>query len=113
MSLPPASAPEALIERIEGRLAAASAALEAGGLADLSALEQDVARLRADAAALPAGSGERLRPRLLGLLDEIDRLGARYRETLDRLGRELGDSGRRKRAVSAYSQGQQNKPGGR
>lgn len=113
MTAAPTNAPEAMIERIEGRLATARAALEAGEPSDLSTLEEEVARLRDAAAALPEGSGERLRPRLLALLDEIERLSAHYRDGLDRLGRELGESGRRRQAVSAYSQGPTNKPGGR
>lgn len=102
--------PGPTIDRIEGRLAAARAALEGGGLTSLDGLEADVAALRDMAASLPRGSAERLQPRLLALLDEIDRLGGQLRAGLDQLGRELGDSGKRREAVSAYARSQGAKP---
>ena len=107
---PLAAQPGALIERIEGRLAAARSALENGGDASLEGLEQDVASLRDLVSELPPGSGKTLRPRLLALLEEIDRLGEELRRGLDRVGRELGQTGKRRAAVSAYARSQGAKP---
>lgn len=100
------SEPDALLARIEGRLAAARAALEGDGLADLGGLDDDMAALRALAADLPAGRANRLQPRLLALLEEFDRLADRLRAGLDRLGRDLGQTGKRRQAFSAYARGQ-------
>ncbi|SMF68128.1 hypothetical protein SAMN06265365_12416 [Tistlia consotensis] len=107
----------ARIDRIEARLAAARAALENDGTGDLEGLELEVSALSTDVAALPAQETTGLRPRLLALLDEINRLSADYRDGLERLARELGETGRRRQAVSAYHKGQRhkghgNKPGG-
>lgn len=104
--------PDARIDRIEARLAAARNALEAGAVADLDGLDNEVAALRDSLATLPAEQARPLRPRLLAVLDEIDRLAEGLRSGLDRIGRELGDSGRRRQAVSAYHNGQRGKPSG-
>lgn len=108
-----ATDPGVLLDRIEARLAATRASLDSGEPGNLDGFEGEVALLRERLAALPAARAQGLRPRLLAVIDEIDRLSADFRSGLDRLGKELGQTGRRRQAVSAYSQGQQNKPGGR
>jgi hypothetical protein len=113
MTGPAPDDPAALLDRVEARLAAARNGLEGGALADLDGLDGEVAHLRDRLAALPGDQARPLRPRLIAVLDEIDRLSTDLRAGLDRLGRELGATGRRRQAVSAYSQGQQHKPGGR
>lgn len=113
MTQPASDDPGALLDRIEARLAAVRNALEGGASGSLEGLDGDVARLRDLVATLPVDQARPLRPRLIAVLDETDRLGADLRAGLDRLGKELGATGRRRQAVSAYSQGQQHKPGGR
>ncbi|MEX2630679.1 MAG: hypothetical protein WD341_12140 [Tistlia sp.] len=104
---------DALLDSIESRLTTARAALEAGHLGALEGLEADVALLGEQVAALPADRARQLRPRLIGVIDEVDRLSGDFRTGLDRLAKDLGETGRRRQAVSAYSQSQQTKPGGR
>ncbi len=95
---------ETLVARLEARLAAAHAALAAGVPADLEGLDREMAALRDRAAGLPADAAAGLRPRLISLLEEIDRLTDEFRRGLDTVAQQIGESGRRRQAVSAYSQ---------
>lgn len=75
-ALAPLAAAHAMADRIAGTLRVATALAQAGRRLDLDGLDRMLGRLCAGALDLPPAQGRQLRPRLVGLLTELDALGA-------------------------------------
>lgn len=84
--------------------------LAEGAAIDLEPLERDVSRLCGQIQALPRAEADSLRPRAMGLLEEINCIGDNLRAGLGELAQLLGAAGERRRALSAYASHKTNKP---
>ena len=84
--------------------------LAKGAAIDLEPLEQSVRRLCGQIDALPRAEADSLRPRVIGLLEEINCVGDNLRAGLGELAQLLGAAGERRRALSAYAAHKPNKP---
>jgi hypothetical protein len=73
----PCEAVRAAIEAMDGTLAMARALVEGGRRIDLAGLEREAATICAAVIALELEEGRRLRPALVGLLGQLDRLADR------------------------------------
>lgn len=81
--------------------------VRAGDPVELAPLESEIAGICTDIQALPQGHREAFRRPLVGLMSDLDDLAAQLRAGLERLGRQIGETGQRRQAVAAYG-----KPGG-
>ena len=79
MTEPPDTAAIALIDRLGGMLMLARVLVQAQRTVDLGMLEDNVGRLCAACLDLPPGQARALRPRLHGLVGELDALAAACR----------------------------------
>ena len=93
---------EAEIEAVRGRLAAAKVQADAGAVVELGGLEDRVARLAAALGALSPAEAGGFKPRLLALLDDIDRLAAAMTAHHRALKDALSGISEHKRAATAY-----------
>jgi hypothetical protein len=100
------------IERIERELegattmvATARRILADGRGIDLAGLDGRVGQICERVRRLPEPAGHRFRPRLLALLDEVDRLGTDLEAQRAVVSRALADLATRKQAVVAYGRG--------
>ena len=101
---------ESEMAALANRLRAARQDLGEGTIVDFQPIERTVRRLCESIAALPREESRQLRPRLVGLLEEINYLGEHLRAGLDELTRLLGAASERRRALSAYASQKMNKP---
>lgn len=91
------------LSRIDGLVARARHDLADGAVLDLAPLEQRVAALCAGIHGLPIERGRLFTPRLTALLTDLEALGGQIKQGCDALSAELGSSGKRRDAMSAYS----------
>ncbi len=103
--LPPALPPELSEElaSIDGLVSRARNDLADGAILDLEPLERRVAHLCAGIQALPTERGRCFAPRLTALLSDLEALGGQIKVGCEALSAELGTSGKRRDAMSAYS----------
>ena len=87
---------------LEGMVARARGQIAEGGVLELQPLEERVQALCGRVSALPPAEGQRFKPALLALLDELTTFGGQIEAGLEALSRELGQTGRRRHAVTAY-----------
>lgn len=90
------------LTRIDGLVARARNDLADGAVLDLAPLEGRVTQLCAGIASLPDERGRLFTPRLTALLADLDALGSEIKQGCDALSAELGKSGKRRDAMSAY-----------
>jgi hypothetical protein len=94
---------ESEMHSLSARLRKARQRLSSGTIVDLAPIEEDVKWLcRAIEKLAPDEAGP-LRPRLLGLLEEINQLGENLRAGLGELAQLLSAAGDRRKAISAYA----------
>ncbi len=105
-----AGAIESEMAALANRLRTARQELGQGTIVDLDPIERTVRRLCESIAALPRDESQHLRPRLVGLLEEINYLGENLRAGLNELTQLLGAASERRRALSAYASQKTNKP---
>jgi len=94
--------PGGLVQALSSIVARARAELEAGNLVDLTAIEEKVNELCAQAETLSPSDGSSLRPRLLALMDDFGHLSSDIEIRLEELKRELDETGGRQNALRAY-----------
>ncbi len=95
---------------LAARLRAARQGLSQGIITDLEPVERHVQRLCGQIAALPREEARGLRPRVMGLLEELNHLGEHLHAGLDELAQLLGEAGERRRALTAYAAQKPAKP---
>ena len=93
------------IERAAGLIARALHDLEAGGVVDLSALEERIDLACAEATKLPTDEGKALKPDMVALIADLDRLSDHLTRHHSALKTDLEQMGTRHRAVTAYGKG--------
>lgn len=93
------------IKTLSGLLEEARGELDNGATIDLDPLQPQVEDICQRAARLPAGEEETIRPRLLALIDELNRLGAALEARVADLKDMLEQAGDRGRALEAYKRG--------
>ncbi|HIP79986.1 MAG TPA: hypothetical protein EYH07_16185 [Kiloniellaceae bacterium] len=101
---------ESEVGALAARLRSARQTLAKGSIVDLTPIEEDVRWLCSSIEALPREQTRDLRPRLMGLLEEINYLGENLRAGLGELAQLLGAASERRRALSAYASQKMNKP---
>ncbi len=106
----PRSAIESEMAALAAGLRSARRSLAEGAIVDLQPIEQDVHRLCGMIGALPRAEAHSLRPRVMGLLEEINYLGENLRAGLGELTQLLGAASERRRALSAYAAQKPTKP---
>src|SRR3546814_2430520 len=82
---------------LSARLRKARQGLSRGTIIDLTPIEQDVKWLCRSVQALAPEEASRLRPRLVGLLEEVNQLGENLRAGLGELAQLLSAAGDRRR----------------
>jgi len=105
----PASSPATLERRLEAAInvvSEARRAVDAGNQVDLSGLEREVDGLCKELGALPAEAGDKLKPALVALADDLDRLTAALTSAHKKLAEDIGALSARRRANKAYGQPQ-------
>jgi hypothetical protein len=93
------------IKTLSGLLEEVRSELDNGATIDLDPLQPQVEDICQRAAGLPAGEEETIRPRLLALIDELNRLGAALEARVADLKGLLDGTGDRSRALEAYKRG--------
>lgn len=106
----PKSAIESEMTALAVRLRNARQSLAEGTIIDLGPIEKDVQHLCGLIGVLPREEARGLRPRVMGLLEEINNLSENLRAGLGELAQLLGEAGERRRALSAYASQKPNKP---
>jgi hypothetical protein len=91
------------LTQLAAMVARANSEIAAGGVIDLEPLETRVRELCARLDQLPAEEGGRHRRSLVALLDDLSGLERRIAIGLEALAGELGQSSKRREAVSAYA----------
>ena len=76
-----------------------------GKVVDLVPLEQEIKRICDNIIALPADQNAPLRPVMLALIDDLDKLATEIRDTHSELEGQLQSSSTHKSAVAAYAKG--------
>jgi len=97
------SALEAEMQSISARLRKARQGLSKGDIVDLAPIEEDVKALCHSVEKLPASESQGLRPRLIGLLEEVNQLGENLRAGLGELAQLLSETSDRRKALNAYA----------
>jgi hypothetical protein len=90
---------------VQRAILAASALVAEGHQIDLGGLDQGVATLCGDIAALPADQRREFKPRLLALIDDLGRLVDQIETQHRKISTALAGLGSRRNAVSAYGKG--------
>lgn len=90
------------IEALAGAIGAAREAVAAGMEIDLGPLQTRAEALCAASAEVAPGGEAAVRPLLIGLIDEFDRLAEALRARQDEIAGALGGSRNRRRAHTAY-----------
>lgn len=101
---------ESEMQSLSTRLRKARQGLASGTIVDLTPIEQDVKWLCRSVDALPPEMSARLRPHLLGLLEEVNQLGENLRAGLGELAQLLSAASERRKALTAYAAPKTDKP---
>lgn len=88
---------------LTARLRKARQGLSSGTIVDLTPIEQDVKGLCQAVETLPPDASRHLRPRLLGLVEEVNQLGENLRAGLGELAQLLNAASDRRKALTAYA----------
>lgn len=94
--------PAAALDAIAAEIAAARAILARGDAVDLASVEARVNRFCQSLNALPPGSGDGIRPRMLGLIDALAVLEGEMRTVFAETRKEMDGFTARQRATAAY-----------
>ena len=101
---------EAEMHSLTARLRKARQGLSSGTIIDLTPIEEDVKGLcQAVERLTPEESGS-LRPRLLGILEEVNQLGENLRAGLGELAQLLSAASERRKALTAYAGPKKDRP---
>jgi hypothetical protein len=95
---------------LSARLRKARQGLSSGTIVDLTPIEQDVRWLCRSVEALSPEDASQLRPRIFGLLEEVNQLGENLRAGLGELAQLLSAAGDRRKALTAYTTAPTEKP---
>ena len=76
-----------------------------GKVVDLAPLEQEIKRICGSITALPADQNAPLKPVMVALIDDLDKLAAEIRDTHSELEGQLQSLSTHKVAVAAYAKG--------
>jgi len=106
----PAARLESDMHSLSARLRKARQGLSRGTIIDLTPIEQDVQWLCRSVERLSPEEALELRPRLFGLLEEVNQLGENLRAGLGELAQLLSAAGDRRRALTAYGSPKADKP---
>lgn len=90
------------IEQLSAIVARANSEIAGGAVIDMAPLESAVQAVCTRIGSLPPDQGAGYRAGLVALLDDLATLQRKVEIGLDALAGELGDSAKRRRAVSAY-----------
>lgn len=101
---------EAEMQSISARLRKARQGLSSGTVVDLEPIEQDVQGLCRAIETLSPDEAGSLRPRLFGLLEEVNQLSENLRAGLGELAQLLSAAGDRRKALTAYAGPKNDKP---
>ena len=101
---------ESEMHSLTARLRKARQGLSRGSIVDLTPIEQDVKGLCQAVERLTPAESLDLRPRLLGLLEEVNQLGENLRAGLGELAQLLSAASERRRALDAYTAPKTDKP---
>ena len=104
-----AAAIESELRSITTRIGKARDGLSSGSIVDLTPIEQDVKSLCQDIEKLAPEESRSLRPRLVGLLEEVNQLGDNLRAGLGELAQLLSAASERRKALDAYKSPQQDR----
>lgn len=103
----------AMIANLKRRLLAAAnvvsearLAVERGSFVDLKGLEAEADSICRELAEIPRGEGDGLKPALVALADDLDRLTQSLGAAHKQLAEEIGELANRRRAAKAYFLGQ-------
>lgn len=99
----PTASLESDLHSLSARLRKARQGLSRGTIVDLAPIEQDVQWLCRSVEALPPEEARVLRPRLFGLLEEVNQLGENLRAGLGELAQLLSAASERRKAITAYA----------
>lgn len=99
----PKNTPDARLGEIGGIIRRARADMGSGNPVDLDGLDDTIQALCAAVAELPREQADALRPRLVGLKDELDALEQSVRQAHAEFGRELKAVSTRSQALTAYT----------
>jgi hypothetical protein len=101
---------ESDMHSLSARLRKARHGLSSGTIVDLTPIEQDVQWLCRSVEALSPEDAAQLRPRIFGLLEEVNQLGENLRAGLGELAQLLSAAGDRRKALTAYTTAPTEKP---
>ena len=76
-----------------------------GKVVDLEPLEQEIKRICGSITALPADQNAPLKPVMVALIDDLDKLAAEIRDTHSELEGQLKSFSNHKTAIAAYAKG--------
>ncbi len=76
-----------------------------GKVVDMAPLEQEIKRICGSITALPADQNAPLRPVMVALIDDLDKLAAEIRDTHSELEGQLKSFSNHKTAIAAYAKG--------
>ncbi|MCZ6847602.1 MAG: hypothetical protein O7F75_02010 [Alphaproteobacteria bacterium] len=76
-----------------------------GKVVDLAPLEQEIKRICGSITALPADQNAPLKPVMVALIDDLDKLAAEIRDTHSELEGQLKSFSNHKTAIAAYAKG--------
>ncbi len=76
-----------------------------GKVVDLAPLEQEIKRICDRITTLPTDQNVPLRPVMVGLIDDLDKLAAEIRDTHSELEGQLKSFSKHKTAIAAYAKG--------
>jgi hypothetical protein len=101
---------ESDMHSLSARLRKARQGLSHGTIVDLTSIEQDVQRLCRSVESLSPEEAHALRPRLFGLLEEVNQLSENLRAGLGELAQLLSAASERRKALTAYAAPGTDKP---
>ena len=90
------------LDRISGRMELARRQVQTGQAIELAPLEAEIDSICSDISALPPDERVAFRRPLTGLISELNDLTQVLRVGLERIGRELAETGQRRQATAAY-----------
>jgi len=101
---------ESEMHSLSARLRKARQGLSSGTIVDLTPIEQDVKWLCQSIEGLAPDEAGSLRPRIFGLLEEVNQLGENLRAGLGELAQLLSAASERRKALNAYTAPATDKP---